>query len=120
MADGRTDRSTDRRFDLMGSPTGLRAPDQLSEDRIDTTRLSEGACLRPIGIADANETMIKDNRRRGGEDVFGVAGSNQPHRDILEAIPPLSRPTHRMSRKKLQLLAIYASVRRSDSPYCAA
>src|SRR6516165_4610252 len=38
MADGRTG----RRVDLMGSPSGLRTPDQSSGDRIDTTRLSEG------------------------------------------------------------------------------
>jgi hypothetical protein len=42
MADGRTDRLADRRFDLMGLPTGLRAPDQSSLDRIDTTWLGEG------------------------------------------------------------------------------
>src|SRR4051812_42616354 len=37
MADRRTGQPADRRVDLMGSPTGLRAPDPSSEDRIDTT-----------------------------------------------------------------------------------
>jgi hypothetical protein len=56
MADGRADGPVDRRVDLMRSPTGLRAPDQSSEDRINTTRLSEGS------VSVRSETQIQLRR----------------------------------------------------------
>jgi hypothetical protein len=97
MADGRTDRPADRRVDLMGSPTGLVAPDQSSEDRIDTTWLGED----PVSVRSGTQIQMRRySRRIGDEDAFEVANTNQPHREVQEAIAPLSRPTNRMSRKK--------------------
>src|SRR5262249_1473173 len=96
------DRPTDRRFDLMGSPTGLRAPDQSSEDRIDTTRLSEG----PVSVR--SETQIQMRRRSVeiGHRVERMRRSRGLESAASRPTPGelrVSPRTHRKSRKKGRL-----------------